>query len=178
MTIPKPVGLCLLLSALPYLLPAQATSGQQAPDSVRRFVQSFYDWYVPFALSDNRGPAWDLALKYRTSAFGPELLRSLREDSEAQARVEGVIVGLDFDPFLNSQDPCERYEVGRATQRGESYRVDVHALCAQNRNEDPEIVAELVRKGDSWVFVNFHYPSDRSDLLTVLKLLREERQKS
>ena len=40
-------------------------------------------------------------------------------------------------------------------------------------------VPELVRQAGSWTFVNFHYGSgkDRSDLLGILKKLRQERLK-
>jgi FlaG/FlaF family flagellin (archaellin) len=77
--------------------------------SCRDFVQRFYDWYVPIALKDNAGNPSDRALRYKSHAFSPELLTQLKEDSTAQAKAKGEIVGLDFDPFLNSQHPGERY---------------------------------------------------------------------
>src|SRR5207253_10846874 len=83
-------------------------------------VQGFYDWYAPKAVSTTVGFACDLAIAYRSSDFSPQLVQELREDSAAQANVEGVIAGLDFDPFLDSQDPGERYEVGTIAQKGSS----------------------------------------------------------
>jgi hypothetical protein len=47
------------------------------------------------------------------SQFESGLLAALKEDVAAQAAAKGEIVGLDFDPFLNTQDPAESYEVGQ-----------------------------------------------------------------
>ena len=86
-------------------------------------------------------------------------------------------MGLDFDPFLNSQDPAERYEVGRISHKGDSYFVDIHGVWSDKRHENPDVMAEVLHKNAHWVFVNFHYPEDR-DLLAVLKSLRDSRQKA
>ena len=123
------------------------------------------------------GFACDLAIAYLSSDFSPQLVQELREDSAAQANVEGVIAGLDFDPFLGSQDPGERYEVGTIAQKGSSQWADIHGVWAAQRSSSTDVVAELVLQDGHWTFVNFHYP-DGSALLTVLKLLREGRQKS
>jgi ribosomal protein L21E len=152
---------------------------QQLSDSARDFAQKFYSWYVPIALNEHAGPASDLALKHRSSAFSPELLRALKEDSAAQANSPGEIVGLDFDPFLNSQDPEDRYEVGKVTRKGDSYWVEVYGVRSGKRMEPVAVLAELVRRNGHWTFVNFHYPGPHgTDLLSLLKRLREERQKS
>jgi len=167
---------CLVL-ALPYSTHAQAKSGQATLESLHGFVQNFYDWYVPNALSDSADSAWNLALKVKGSVFSHQLARALREDSAAQAEAEGEIVGLDFDPFLNSQDPGEHYKVGRITQKDDSYWVDIHSVSSSGRvYEKPSVVAEVVRKNGQWHFVNFHYSSG-NDLLGVLKELKESREK-
>jgi len=139
-------------------------------------VQRFYDWYAPKARGDNPGRAWDLALKQKGSLFGSELARALKEDSDAQAKVQGEIVGPDFDPFLSAQDPCERYEVGRLASKGNSYLVDIHGVCSGKKHEKVDVAAELIQKNGHWLFVDFRYPKDRN-LLTVLKSLRESREK-
>jgi hypothetical protein len=164
-------------------LQVRAQSGTENSESVREFVQRFYSWYVPKAVQEHYGPASDLALKYRSHAFSSELLRALKEDSEAQARVKGVIVGLDFDPFLNTQDPCEGYELGNVTRKGNDYWVEVYSVCSGKQSEHPDVVCVVGRKNGNWVFVNFLYKNmmkeypNSADLLAVLKLLREERQK-
>src|SRR5690349_11376036 len=85
------------------ILPAHAMA-QVAPEpqdssSCRRFVQQYYDWYVPLIQKTRNGPASDVALRRRPEVFNPSLFRALKVDSEASARAKGEIVGLDFDPF-------------------------------------------------------------------------------
>lgn len=166
----------LLILAFPTSIHAQTKSPHEIYKAPREFVQEFYDWYVPKALKDHAGPAWELALKYKSSVFSPEVLRALKEDSAAQTKAAGEIVGLDFDPFLNSQDPDERYEVGKVTQKGDRYWVEIYAARSGKKSEKPDVMPELVRKDGRYLFVNFHYP-DGSDLLSTLRVLRESRQK-
>jgi hypothetical protein len=140
------------------------------------FVQDFYEWYVPLALGHRDGPSWELVITQRPSILSPQLLAELKEDMEAQAASPGEIVGLDFDPFLNAQDPCERYEVGRVTERHQGARIEIHAVCSGNRSPTPDIVLEVVPEGSSWAIENVHYPGIATDLRQVLKLLREGRE--
>src|SRR5207244_1798701 len=102
---------------------------------------------------------------------------ALKQDLEESAKNPDEVVGLDFDPFLATQDPCERYEVGAATRKGKDFLVEIHGVCAGKKHDKPDVIAELVPKGNSWVFANFRYPTERSDLLKVLKSLREELKK-
>src|SRR5689334_19920193 len=111
MEVSKTVVCGLLSWVVLYSLPALSVSGQQLPGSPQRFVQRFYDWYVPLAIKSDSTPSWNQVLRYRGSSLSSELVRRLREDADAQAKVKGEMVGLDFDPFLNAQDPCERYRV-------------------------------------------------------------------
>ncbi len=170
---------CLLLSMLPCpIWPQQKIGGSDGRETPQAFAQDFYNWYVPKALNDNPGPAWDIALRYRKHAFSPELFQALKDDSDAQAKASDL-VGLDFDPFLNSQDPCESYQVGSSTRKRSEYRVNVYANCAGKgkKTDVPSVVAVLVRKGGQWRFVNFEYP-DGGDLLSNLRVLRDDRRKS
>lgn len=156
---------------------ANGTNDGKAAETVKDFVQEFYNWYVPIALSDNAVPASDVALKQRRTAFSLMLFRALKADSEAQAKAKGYVVGIDFDPFLASQDPCEHYEVGRVSQKGNGYWVDIYGVCSGKRNEKPDVIAEVARHDDSWAFTNFLYPTIHRDLLGTLRTLRAERQK-
>jgi hypothetical protein len=173
-------ALFLLISLSPFLLFAQGKSAQETEASCRRFAQAFYDWYVPKALKDHRGPASDLALRYRRTAFSAELVQKLSEDSAAQAKAS-EIVGLDFDPFLNSQDPSERFVVGGVTRRGDKYFVEVRGIQSGKAQEN--VVPELVlTKTGHWRFANFHYGPSKSsadeNLLSILDSLRRERLKN
>lgn len=164
---------CALLLAFPCSPQAYATGGQ-GQESLRNFVQGFYDWYVPKALSNNSGPAWNVALKAKGGYFSRELDLRLQEDSDAQAKSDGDIVGLDFDPFLNSQDPEGGYRVGVIKQKRGGYWVNIDDNLPGEKGGKVVVVAELAYKDGQWQFVNFHYPNGY-DLLSVLKALRENR---
>jgi len=156
---------CIVLAILSCFMEAQGQSANSA--SVRDFVQQFYRWYVPEALKEHKGPAWDLALQYRRADFDDGLARLLMNDSAAQARCE-ELVGIDFDPLLNTQDPAERYEVGRISQAGPRYRVGIYAVDSGKPSERADVSAEVVNMNGHWKFVNFLYP-DGTNLLDILK---------
>jgi len=157
---------------------AQA-SAPAAPASAvppRQFVQEFYDWYVPFAAWQTEGPAWSGMPAAREQAISPELLAALKKDAAAGADAE-EIVGLDYDPFLNAQDPCERYEAGPATPSGAGYRVEVFGVCGGERHPTADVVAELQPRGRTWVFTNFRDPAhDGGDLRSMLRRLEQDRR--
>lgn len=164
---------CLfVLLTLPYSLGAQAKTMSEAHASSRGFVERFYHWYVPVALSDSATPAWDIALKSRRSEFSSELARLLSEDSAAQSKCKELI-GLDFDPFLNTQDPAGRYEVGEISHEGQEYRAAIFSVESGKRSEKPEVTAEFSEHGRRWFFMNFYY-LDGTNLLNVLKSPRPE----
>ena len=140
--------------------------------SPQGFVSDFYAWYVPLANGDQKGPAWHLVLQQRASALAPELSAALTRDTAAQSAVVGQIAGLDFDPFLNSQDPCPRYEAGDAVQQEQGYSVEVYGVCGDKRNATPDVIVELASASDSWAIVNIRYPGNETDLLAVLGRLR------
>lgn len=169
-----------LILALVSPLSAQEDNAQNV-QKCRSFVQGFYDWYVPKALRDTDVPASDLAIRIKSSSFSSELLRALREDSQAQAKARGEIVGLDFDPFLNTQDPGKRYAVGNITPKGDRYWVEVFRMSAGRKGAKPEVVPEVMLKDGRCIFVNFHYGkskrSEDENLISTLKALEANRLK-
>jgi hypothetical protein len=154
------------------LVPALACgrdNKQQAAASLA--VQRFYDWYVPLAAhAEGYGAVLD-----SNSIVSPELVSALREDYQAQARDSENVVGLDFDAFLATQDPCERYVAGKTTTIGQGYLVEVYAICDGNRRAEPDAAVELVQHEGSWSMVNIRYPRDSTDLLTELQTLAKDR---
>jgi hypothetical protein len=171
--------LTLLLLAMAAPLAAQkgkVEPEQNTPESCRTFVQRFYDWYVPLALKETKVAASDLALKWKPAAFDPELSRLLKRDSAAQAKAH-EIVGLDFDPFLNSQDPSERFAVQTVTKKGDSYWVDVYGMSSGQKAE--HVVPEARFLNGHWQFINFHYDFDGrpDDLISLLKRLEDDRHR-
>lgn len=136
--------------------------------SCRIFVREFYNWYMPMALTDYQQPASMFAVRKRPEAFGDTLLKALNDDFKAQADAKGEIVGLDFDPFLNSQDPAEKYVVGKVVVAGGKCVADIKAVDGKPGVCD--VKAELRQVGGKWRFIEFRY-QDRtlSEILTALK---------
>ena len=159
--------------------------GQVAPQSpetssCERFAQQFYDWYVPLTQKQLRMPASNVALERRAAMFSPNLLHALKIDSEAEARAKGELVGLDFDPFLGSQDPADHYEARHAAMKNGTCSVGVWRASPNDtaaKMDRPEAVAQLKRQNGGWQFVNFIYAVGGPDLLHLLANLREERRK-
>ena len=175
----KTISALLLCFACAPLYPQTAPAPAATESSCQKFVQDFYDWYLPRARTA-KGTPDDLVLKEKPTFLSRELFKALKEDSDAQAKDKsGDIVGLDFDPFLNSQDDSfQKCAAGNAVIQGTSCRVDVSCNFPKQKAESP-VTPELTFTGGHWVFVNFHYSVDGKayDLLKMLKDLREERQK-
>jgi hypothetical protein len=78
-------------------------------------------------------------------------------------------VGLDFDPFLNSQDPSERFVVESVVMKGAGCWVKVRGISKRQAQET--VVPEVACTNGRCQFVNFHYEYDGhpTDLLTILK---------
>jgi hypothetical protein len=85
---------------------------------------------------------------------------------------------LDFDPFLCSQDPAQRYLAGKTTRQGGACLVEIRR--SGHVAGRPDVVAELTYGDDRWTFVNFHYGksaySEDENLLATLKTLQRDRQ--
>jgi hypothetical protein len=159
----------------------QSSEAADETSSCQKFVQAFYDWYV----AKSKGPPkndspLEIALKARNDVFSAELSKRLKEDVAASAKSPGEVVGLDFDPILASQIDPEKYQVEKVMHSGNSYVVDVYAFIDGKKETKPTVQPELVQSNGKWQFVNFHYLIDKNkkdDLLSTLKILREERQK-
>jgi hypothetical protein len=159
-------ALCLVAIFAVVMFSSLKLTAQSNP-SARAFVSQFYNWYVPQALQDRAEPAWHVALKKKSEDFAPPLARLLRADWAAQDKCEDL-VGLDFDPFLNSQDPAQHYEVGEITREGSIYKAAIYSMQAGQRGSKPDVSASLKRSDGRWMFINFYYP-DGGDLVTILK---------
>lgn len=160
-------ALCLVaIFAVAMFSSLKLTADSTAP-SARAFVSRFYKWYVPQALQDRAEPTWHIALKKKGEKFAPPLARLLRADWAAQDKCEDL-VGLDFDPFLNSQDPAQHYEVGEITHQGNIYKAEIYSVQEGQRGSKPDVSASLKRSDGRWMFINFCYP-DGGDLVIILK---------
>jgi hypothetical protein len=140
-------------------------------DAERHFVQGFYDWYAAKAGAD--GVSWAIALEQRGADFDPPLRDALKADLAAQAKVKDEIVGLDFDPFLNTQDPEGSYKVGHVTKSGKLSKVEV-TQATKDAAATVAVTAVVTLADGRWRFVNFVYP-DGGNLLDILATLKKER---
>ena len=141
--------------------------------SVRKFVQGFYDWYVPRALKN--GDTELLALKSKAASFAPELRSSLLEDWKASSKNKDEIVGLDFDPFLNSQDPYPRYTVATIKHQGQNWLVGVYGFSPGEKPTEPAVTAKVEKGKRGWRFTNFLYGKG-DNLLGTLRQLKHDRK--
>lgn len=162
------VCIVLILSLLPCTLGSQ-TKARQRTLSPREFVEGFYAWYVPQALSDDTNAPWKSIFVHRSGDFSHEIVQLLREDSTAQAKCE-ELVGLDFDPFLYTQDPEEHYEVGQINQEGKAYFAEIYGVRDGKRLTKPALTVEFSKQSGHWQFLNFHYDyPGGADLISVLR---------
>jgi hypothetical protein len=166
------------------LLCAFPAHAQKAPQDLKgsclHFTQEFYTWYVKTLSvfeSDHSKNAKDpelAALNYEGKPFTHELDQGLRK-VKAEEKASGDAI-LDFDPFLNSQDPAEHYEVRKVTEKNGHYWAEVYGVWSTQPSDlgnGPQVVAEMAFENNRWVFVNFHYPNStdpRNE--SLLRMLR------
>jgi hypothetical protein len=159
MRIPARTFCFSLIFALATSSPGAQSESPQLPKDLQKscldFVQAFYDWYIPTWLtrnleSDATLERWDKSrnpLKFKSQLFSPELVRRLKEDYAAQAKVEGDIVGIDFNPFIGGNaGPLGRYAAGTVTRKGERYRVKVYCIASGKKDKEPSVEPELIAK--------------------------------
>jgi hypothetical protein len=164
-------------------LQAQDAKQRQTEQSCQNFVQQFYTWYLGHNAhneeSRSAGPSWDDVLRLRPQALSPDLLALLKDDLAASRANSDEIVGLDWDPVLATQDPSPKFEVESVSLKdGHCYAV-VNGIERGKKHET--VVPELAQAGRKWAFVNFHYkdqPPQDENLISTLKLLRDERKKA
>lgn len=161
---------------------AQGNTPQEIQASCKKFVQGFYNWYIPSLSKSANSPSPSIAIESKKSSFDPVLYRKLKDDFDASAKVSGEIVGLDFDPYLNAQDFGDKYIVSKVTpKKNGTYWVDVHSIMGGKRNPKPDVTPEVAYRNGKWQFVNFHYgKSDipvNENLISILNVLKKDREK-
>jgi hypothetical protein len=166
----------IVLSALALFAWSAGAATLHAADSPGKFVQDFYNWYVPLAKHSPNETSSDVALKKRSADFSAELKKALLEDSAAAAKSPGEIVGIDWDPFLNSQSTVDRCTIGNTTEKNGAFRVEVYDYLDGKKDKKPQIIAEVKSENGHWIFVNFWNP-DKGNLLDELRQLAKDRKK-
>src|ERR1700730_1157258 len=130
------------------------------------FVQKFYNWYVPFS-AHSKTLACKEVLKAHPEYFSRALAPMLKKNIADMERTGGL--GLDFDPFLNSQDPPSKYVVGPADGTDEGYAMKVYSVRDGRRASKPDVIAVVENQHNSWVLTNFHYPEQGTSLRQLLR---------
>jgi hypothetical protein len=173
----KVVLLAMLLVGLFAWFSWSTAQVQDPQESVRRFVQQFYDWYGTISHKNSKLTPDQRAIKEKAQIFSAQLISALKEDYEASSKSPEEIVGLDWDPFLCSQELDDRYEVGGIKKQGQNYLIEVYGVSEGKKNSKPNVIAEVEQKDGHWVFINFHSPHG-GDLLSDLKELKQSRDKT
>jgi len=138
--------------AAPKLLRSQNSADEQ---SCRLFVQKFYDWYWNRFADHANDPKFDMrneptyhdVAQLHPPVLSQELIRLIKRDERLQEKAQGI-ANLDFNPFLNTQDPEGKYLASGATGSNGQCQVQI---------EHGHLTAELRKSGSAWVFTNFHY---------------------
>jgi len=165
----------ILLGSFVWSFPASAQV-QDPQEAARKFAQEFYTWYGAISHKNSKLAPDQRATKEKAQLFSAQLIAALREDYQASSKHPEEIVGLDWDPFLSSQDIDDRYGVGAIKKKGQNYLVEVYGVSGGKRNPEPNVSAEVAQREGHLIFVNFLSPHG-GDLLSDLKKLKESRKK-
>lgn len=164
--------LAWMIVVLPLTLCGQARNSRpKASQSCLGAAKRFYGWYVPVANRASDGPAFERALATKREVFDPKLYDALKGDADAQNRAAGEITGIDFDPFLQTQDPAQQYVVRNARVERDRCSVEIWREPKPEEHPSrakPDAVADFVRAGTKWKMANVWSGDGKTDLLTVL----------
>ena len=116
------------------------------------------------------------AIDQRPELFETELLKGLKDDIEKQSKNSEEVVGIDYDPFTMSQDPCDSYRVENALQRGDTIIVAMKGMCTDEAPRSyPDVLVKLRRKISGWIFVDFVSVHEAFSLLDDLSKVQKRK---
>jgi hypothetical protein len=139
--------------------------------TVHAFVQRFYDVYTD--ARSRQQDAMQQVLIRDSTFLDRSLLLALRADMAANRDRNQPRETINFDPFLESQDPCPKYVVSEVHAAGRSYRVTVRPVCPTadgQRWQTSRPVVEVVSLGSRWMIANVLYTkaTPPTDLMALL----------
>lgn len=154
----------------------RAAAPSASEQEAMRYVQGFLRRYLgQFEETSEREANWN-PLNVIRADLSPTLMAALQADRDASIANDEEIVGLDFDPFINAQDVCERYEARAAVRRDSTTDVGVYNTCHWGHPLVPDVIYQLQRRGDRWVIVDLRYGGGQS-LLESLAYYAEQRKR-
>jgi hypothetical protein len=139
--------------------------------SPREFLKDFLSWYVPRTRSGSTPSEWKGALELMHWDFDGKLANLLEADSAVMPSCQGNLPE-DFDPMLNSTHPAQHYEVGAIVARDGHFKAKIFNVTNGKQGTAPDVIAEFTRQNQRWYFLDFEYPSSKTDLVSILKALR------
>ncbi len=167
----------ILIPAIMAFSLGQNCFANQTEELIRKTVTDFYVWYVPLALENHKERSSNIALRIKPELFHPFLLAALKKDAEAQAAAKGEIDGLDFDPFLHTQDPAPSYSVGSIQKWQGLYWVEIYARDREGKRGILAVTPQVAVEDGNCVFVDFYYPKG-GHLRDILRRLHPEASSS
>ncbi len=180
------LGFLLLIVLLPNLLTAQAAkptkpaktpakTADELRDDCKKFVQEFYDWYLPKASADvnkQGSTAEALALKKRPDDFSRALKYALTVEAAAGTK-STELVGLDGDPFLNCQQCPLHVKYGDPKLTGYKCQLPLYFIQDGEAETAPHVIPEAMYTQKRWVFTNFIDGDGSGDLMQTLKKIKQ-----
>lgn len=142
---------------------AHPVAAPPTTERARAFVVEFYGWYWKADSTKNI----DTVMARHRDWLTADLAALVDFDNACAARAHGECQ-LEEDPFLASQDPCQRYEVGGALAHGDTIGVSIFGVCDGKRDTVPAVIAMVVPHDSGWQFANFVYPAEKTDLRAIL----------
>lgn len=154
-------------------LAAEPALQSSEESSAQKFVQDFYDWYIPGA---DKRPSAELAIKMKPLWFSKAIIQGIKDERASKDKSPGYDVGNDFDPFFeDGEHPCGPYKAGKVTTTKDSYHVELFGTCGSSDPNQPDVIAAVTRQDGNWVFVDFIY-TETDDLFAELKTMKELRE--
>jgi len=164
-------------------VPVRALSKDE--QSCKEFVQKFYNWQVSLLVDDlfcrdslkgtrasqeaiqEDEEECKVASAFRNAEklsiekeVSPKILHYLKLEEDEQKKEEDP--GLDFDPYLNTQDPSPKFVVDSVQVNNNRCDALVHGYDIRGQKRE-EIMPELSKKNGDWIIENFHYKFDMND---------------
>ena len=123
------------------------------PSTPAGVVDSFYRWY--FSVNTSNG-GWREHFPQTRAYFDSSLYALVGKVLAEEKRAKGVV--LDFDPFVDAQEPATSFTVGAPISSGALVKVPVALHFGKGLGQGR--VTVVVRKSGTWQIDNFSYGAD------------------
>ncbi|HST20434.1 MAG TPA: hypothetical protein VLR90_04925 [Blastocatellia bacterium] len=155
----------VLIASLPLTSFGQKTGGpiSEAASTVKAFYAFHFQHNFDFS---ERG------LRLKRKWLDESLYKLLLEDRKKAAAAKDEVVGLDGDPFTNSQEPPNSFQVGESKQDDKSASVTVKFFWKDKGKvvDQRKVDVKLAKVANAWKITNIiSGDSEDDDLVKLLK---------